>query len=66
MRLMVDQMLAKSPEDRPTAQDLIDWVEGLLPNVEPMYRIKLNLDPSLTEEETKTVAIAEPSMRAMA
>ena len=59
-------MLAKSPEDRPTAQDLIDWVEGLLPNVEPMYRIKLNLDPSLTEEETKTVAIAEPSMRAMA
>ena len=41
---MVDRMLEKQPENRVTAEALIDWVEQLLPN-EDNFQIKLNLNP---------------------
>ena len=54
MRQMVDMMLKKQPENRVTAEALIDWVEQLLPN-EDKSRIKLDLNPNPQQfiEESK-------------
>ena len=45
MSKMVDKMLEKQPENRVTAEELIAWVEQLLPN-EDKSRIKLDLSPN--------------------
>ena len=51
MQQMVNKMLAKVPEDRPTAEDLVNWVETLMPNEgEDTYKLKLNLSPPTIEE----------------
>ena len=51
---MVDMMLKKQPENRVTAEALIDWVEQLLPN-EDKSQIKLDLSPNRQQfiEESK-------------
>ena len=58
---MVDKMLEKQPENRVTAEELIAWVEQLLPN-EDKSKIKLDLSPNPPQfiEESKEEQKMEP------
>ena len=52
MQQMVNKMLAKVPEDRPTAEDLVNWVEMRMPNDgEDTYKVKIDLNPNLATKK---------------
>ena len=50
---MVKRMLAKEPEERPTAEELVKWVEKRMPNEgEDTYKLILDFSADSTNEET--------------
>lgn len=54
MREMVDKMLEKDPDDRPSAEDLIEMVAELLPNEEnDRLRINLDLGPNRQQQSSE-------------